>query len=81
MSRLLCCLVSCALMACAHAQTYPTKTIRIVTPYAPGGTADILSRVVALKLAEAWGQQVVIDNRPGASGMIGADIEIGRAHV
>ena len=74
MSRLLCCLVSCALMACAHAQTYPTKTIRIVTPYAPGGTADILSRVVALKLAEAWGQQVVIDNRPGASGMIGADI-------
>ena len=74
MSRLLTCLLCCAFIACAHAQSYPVKTIRIVTPYAPGGTADILSRVVAQKLAEAWSQQVVVDNRPGASGMIGADI-------
>jgi tripartite-type tricarboxylate transporter receptor subunit TctC len=74
MSRLLSCLICCLLVSSAHAQTYPGKSIRIVTPYAPGGTADILSRVVALKLADAWGQQVVIDNRPGASGMIGADI-------
>ena len=74
MSRLLSCLVCCALAAWAQAQNYPLKPIRLVTPYAPGGTADILSRVVAQKLSEAWGQQVVIDNRPGASGMIGADI-------
>jgi tripartite-type tricarboxylate transporter receptor subunit TctC len=74
MHRLLCCLMCCALACWAHAQNYPAKPIRIVTPYAPGGTADILSRVVALKLSEAWGLQVVIDNRPGASGMIGADI-------
>ena len=72
--RLLPCLIGCAFVSWAHAQNYPTKQIRIVTPYAPGGTADILSRVVGQKLSEAWGQQVVIDNRPGASGMIGADI-------
>jgi tripartite-type tricarboxylate transporter receptor subunit TctC len=74
MIRWLCCLACCVCASWTHAQSYPAKSIRIVTPYAPGGTADILSRVVALKLSEAWGQQVVIDNRPGASGMIGADI-------
>ena len=66
---------ACALLLnAADAQTYPARQIRIVTPYAPGGTADILSRVVAQKLSETWGQQVVVDNRPGASGMLGADI-------
>jgi tripartite-type tricarboxylate transporter receptor subunit TctC len=74
MPRLLPCLVCCCFASWAHAQNYPVKPIRLVTPYAPGGTADILSRVVAQKLSEAWGPQVVIDNRPGASGMIGADI-------
>ncbi len=67
-------LACCVWLSWAHAQSYPVRTIRIVTPYAPGGTADILARVVSQKLSEAWSQQVVIDNRPGASGMIGADI-------
>ena len=62
------------LPAGAPAQSYPVKPIRIVTPYAPGGTAGILSQIVAQKLSEAWGHQVLVDHRPGASGMIGAEV-------
>jgi tripartite-type tricarboxylate transporter receptor subunit TctC len=60
--------------AAASAQTYPNKAIRIVVPYPPGGGADMTARPIAQKLGERWGQPVVIDNRGGASGMIGADI-------
>ncbi len=60
--------------ATASAQTYPNKVIRIVVPYPPGGGADITARPIAHKLSERWGQPVVIENRGGASGMIGADI-------
>ena len=52
---------------------YPTKPIRLVVPYPPGGTTDIVARGIGLKLAERFGQQVVIDNRGGASTIIGAD--------
>jgi len=55
------------------AQAYPTKPIRIVVPYSAGGPTDALARIVGQKLGERFGQNVVIDNRPGASGMIGAD--------
>jgi len=54
-------------------QAYPSRTIRIIVPASPGGAADILSRTIAQKLSDAWGQQVLVDNRTGAAGIIGAD--------
>ena len=56
------------------AQDYPNKPIRYIVPFAPGGMTDILGRVFGQKLSEAWGQQVIVDNRPGAAGGIGSDI-------
>ena len=53
---------------------YPAKPVRVVVPYPPGGGTDILARPIAQKLSEMWGQPVVIDNRGGATGMIGTDI-------
>lgn len=60
--------------ACVSAQNYPTRPIRIVVPYPPGGAADNTARVLQPRLIEALGQQIVLDNRSGASGIIGADI-------
>src|SRR5215210_3293458 len=57
-------------VASAHAQNYPTKPIHILVPYAPGGITDIASRIIGAKLTEAWGQQVVVENRPGGNGFI-----------
>ena len=58
----------------ALAQTYPAKTVRLVIPFATGGTTDILARTLAQKLAVATGQQFIVDNRPGAGGTIGSDL-------
>ncbi len=57
----------------AIAQAYPAKPIRMVVPFTPGGTTDILGRSIGQKITEAFGQQVIIDNRPGAGGSIGAE--------
>jgi tripartite-type tricarboxylate transporter receptor subunit TctC len=66
-----------AVPAAAHAaDTYPTKSIRWIVPYPPAGTTDILARIMAQRLSEKLGQQIVIDNRPGAGNNIGTEIAI-----
>jgi tripartite-type tricarboxylate transporter receptor subunit TctC len=65
-------IVLCVLLApgFAAAQDYPAKPIRIVIPYPPGGASDLTARLLGQKMAEAWGQQVIPDNRPGANGIV-----------
>ncbi len=60
-----------ALTGTAFAQSYPAKTIKVISPWAAGGAADSIIRPVAQKLSDLWGQPVVVENQPGASGMIG----------
>jgi tripartite-type tricarboxylate transporter receptor subunit TctC len=55
-------------------QDYPARTVRLIAPFAPGGATDVLARIVAQNLGERWGQSVIVDNRPGAGGNIGAEL-------
>ena len=71
--RLAAAIAACAVFGATHAQTFPSKPIRLVVPYAAGGTSDILARQIGPKLADAWGQPVVVENRTGANGNVGAD--------
>ena len=66
--------ITCAISPSAHAQDWPNKPIKIVVPYQPGGIIDAAARIVAPKLTEAWGQQIIIDNKPGGNAIIGMSL-------
>lgn len=67
---------ACAVFATSPAlpQTYPVKPVRVIVPFPPAGAADLLTRTLGQKLGEAWGQQLVVDNRPGVGGNLGLEI-------
>src|SRR6185436_9640361 len=73
--RILCCASIVALLACAtaSAQPYPGKPVRMVVPFAPGGGLDVTARILAQKLTERMGQSFIVENRTGASGIIGTE--------
>ena len=58
----------------AHAQNYPVKPVRVIVPFSPGGAADVPGRILMTRLSESLGQQIIVDNRPGAGSTIGAEI-------
>jgi tripartite-type tricarboxylate transporter receptor subunit TctC len=66
--------VMAVMTAAVAAQSWPTRSVRLISPFAPGGGADITSRAVAQKLSVTLGQQVIVDNRGGAGGMVGVDV-------
>jgi tripartite-type tricarboxylate transporter receptor subunit TctC len=83
-SLMLCSTIGCSAVLCISgaaaqapaakaAASFPAKPIRIIIPYPPGGTSDILARLVGIKITDAWGQSVVVENRTGANGNIGAE--------
>jgi tripartite-type tricarboxylate transporter receptor subunit TctC len=65
---------SLALAGAVHAQSYPSKTVRMIVPFAPGGASDLVARMISPKLSQGMGQQIVVDNRGGASGNIGVEM-------
>ena len=75
--RIALCIGISSLAATALAQSaanYPSQPIKIIVPFAPGGTTDMLARLVGQRLTQAWGQAVVIENKPGAGATLGADM-------
>lgn len=66
--------VTCFACLAAMAQTYPTKSVRLIVPYAPGGGTDIMGRMLAERLSVSLGQPVIVDNRPGSDGSLGSDV-------
>ena len=74
MNRTLIALALTAVSTTAFAQSWPVRTVRVVVPYAPGGNTDFTARVVAQKLTDVFGQQIVVENRPGGATNIGSDL-------
>jgi tripartite-type tricarboxylate transporter receptor subunit TctC len=66
--------LACAIATAQPASTYPNKPIKIVVPFAPGGSTDLLARIMAQHMTVAWGQAVVVENRPGVGGTLGANM-------
>lgn len=75
--------IACAVLAAAFSTaayeaaaqaTYPSRAVRIIIPFPPGGGTDLVARTLAQKLTETWGQPVIVDNRAGANGIIGTDL-------
>src|ERR1019366_1183537 len=71
--RVLTCALAMLAAAAANGQSYPTKSVRLIVPYAPGGIVDYVGRLIGQRLSDGFGQNVVIDNRPGAGGIIGIE--------
>jgi len=72
------CVIGCALLFAqqASAQTFPSKNLQMIVPYTAGGSIDLFARAIAQRLGQEWGRTIVVDNRPGASGMIGTEVFI-----
>ncbi|HEX2825721.1 MAG TPA: tripartite tricarboxylate transporter substrate binding protein [Burkholderiales bacterium] len=68
------CVLLCVSCASAYAQAWPARPVRVIAPFAPGGTADTLGRVVSAKLAESLGQSFIVENRTGAGGVVGSEV-------
>jgi tripartite-type tricarboxylate transporter receptor subunit TctC len=73
-ARVLACLLLAFAATMAHAQSFPTKPVRMIVPYAPGGVPDALARLLSVRLAESLGQQFIVENRPSAGGIVAAEI-------
>jgi len=78
-SRLTCFVAFMAVCAFAHAQQYPERAIRLIVPYTPGGGTDVMARIIGAELSKLIGQSVIVENRPGAGGIIGTDI-VAKSH-
>jgi tripartite-type tricarboxylate transporter receptor subunit TctC len=79
MCALVAALAAVTMCGAAHAQKFPSRPIRIIVPFTPGSASDLIARRVGSKMSESWGQQIVVDNRGGAGGVVGMSLVVGAA--